>query len=150
MLAHTATYGHPVPTPVRVEPVKGKAILISGHDLKDLENLLQQTEGMGINIYTHGEMLPAHGYPQLKHYKHLVGNYGGAWQDQRDEFAPVPWRHPDDDQLHSGTAGKLQAAHYSPPAMSAGRASRISPTAIFTPVIQGRSGRARLRRRRLG
>ncbi|HWH69376.1 MAG TPA: hypothetical protein VNT26_08310, partial [Candidatus Sulfotelmatobacter sp.] len=64
--AHTSTFGHPVPTPVRVEPLKGKAILVSGHDLKDLEKLLQQTEGKGINIYTHGEMLPAHGYPELK------------------------------------------------------------------------------------
>ncbi len=88
--AHTSTFGHPVPTPVRVEPVKGKCILISGHDLKDLEALLQQTEGKGINIYTHGEMLPAHGYPRLKQYKHLVGNYGGAWQDQKVEFAQFP------------------------------------------------------------
>jgi hydroxylamine reductase len=88
--AHTSTYGHPVPTPVRVEPIKGKAILVSGHDLKDLEKLLRQTEGKGINIYTHGEMLPAHGYPQLQKYKHLVGNYGGAWQDQRDEFGAFP------------------------------------------------------------
>ena len=88
--AHTRTYGHPVPTPVRVEPLKGKAILISGHDLKDLEELLKQTEGKGINIYTHGEMLPAHGYPGLKQYKHLVGNYGGAWQDQKVEFANFP------------------------------------------------------------
>jgi hydroxylamine reductase len=88
--AHTTTYGHPVPTPVRVEPVKGKAILISGHDLKDLEKLLEQTEGKGINIYTHGEMLPAHGYPKLKKHKHLVGNYGGAWQDQKVEFAKFP------------------------------------------------------------
>ncbi|MCX6904542.1 MAG: hydroxylamine reductase [Verrucomicrobia bacterium] len=88
--AHTSTYGHPVPTPVRVEPLKGKAILISGHDLKDLEALLKQTEGKGVNIYTHGEMLPAHGYPGLKKYPHLVGNYGGAWQDQKDEFARFP------------------------------------------------------------
>lgn len=88
--AHTDTYGHPVPTPVRVEPVRGKCILVSGHDLKDLEVLLQQTEGKGINIYTHGEMLPAHGYPGLKKYKHLVGNYGGAWQDQKIEFAKFP------------------------------------------------------------
>ncbi len=88
--AHTATYGHPVPTPVRVEPLKGKAILVSGHDLKDLEELLKQTEGKGINVYTHGEMLPAHGYPKLKAFKHLVGNYGGAWQDQKDEFADFP------------------------------------------------------------
>lgn len=88
--AHTSTYGHPVPTKVRITPVKGKAILISGHDLKDLEELLKQTEGTGINIYTHGEMLPAHGYPELKKYKHLVGNYGGAWQDQQKEFAQFP------------------------------------------------------------
>ena len=88
--AHTSTYGHPVPTPVRVEPVKGKAILVSGHDLRDLEILLQQTEGKGINVYTHGEMLPAHGYPKLKKFKHLVANYGGAWQDQKDEFARFP------------------------------------------------------------
>lgn len=88
--AHTSTYGHPVPTRVRVEPVRGKAILVSGHDLKDLEELLKQTEGTGINIYTHGEMLPAHGYPGLKKYPHLVGNYGGAWQDQKDEFRDFP------------------------------------------------------------
>lgn len=88
--AHTGAYGHPVPTPVRVEPLKGKAILVSGHDLKDLEKLLQQTEGKGINIYTHGEMLPAHGYPGLKKYPHLAGNYGGAWQDQKVEFAKFP------------------------------------------------------------
>ena len=88
--AHTSTYGHPVPTKVRITPVKGKAILVSGHDLKDLEELLKQTEGKGINIYTHGEMLPAHGYPGLKKYKHLVGNYGGAWQDQQKEFAKFP------------------------------------------------------------
>lgn len=88
--AHTTRYGHPTPTKVRITPVKGKAILISGHDLKDLEELLKQTEGKGINIYTHGEMLPAHGYPKLKKYKHLVGNYGGAWQDQQKEFKKFP------------------------------------------------------------
>ena len=88
--AHTSTYGNPIPTRVRIEPVKGKAIVVSGHDLKDLEELLKQTEGKGINIYTHGEMLPAHGYPALKKYKHLVGNYGGAWQDQQKEFAEFP------------------------------------------------------------
>lgn len=88
--AHTSKYGHPLPTKVRITPVKGKAILVSGHDLKDLEELLKQTEGKGINIYTHGEMLPAHGYPELKKYKHLVGNYGGAWQDQQKEFKEFP------------------------------------------------------------
>lgn len=89
-LTHTTAYGHPVPTPVRVEPVRGKAILVSGHDLRDLEILLRMTEGKGINVYTHGEMLPAHGYPGLKKYAHLVGNYGGAWQDQKVEFAKFP------------------------------------------------------------
>jgi len=88
--ANTGAYGSPVPTSVRVEPVKGKAIVVSGHDLKDLEELLKQTEGKGINVYTHGEMLPAHGYPKLKKYSHLVGNYGGAWQDQQKEFAAFP------------------------------------------------------------
>ncbi len=88
--ANTGAYGHPVPTPVRITPVKGKAIVVSGHDLKDLEELLKQTEGRGINVYTHGEMLPAHGYPGLKQYGHLAGNYGGAWQDQRREFDEFP------------------------------------------------------------
>ena len=87
---NTGTYGHPVPTPVRITALKGKAILVSGHDLKDLEELLKQTEGTGINIYTHGEMLPTHGYPGLKKFKHFVGNYGGAWQDQQKEFAAFP------------------------------------------------------------
>ena len=88
--AHTATFGNPVPTSLRVEPLKGKAILVSGHDLHDLENLLKQTEGLDINVYTHGEMLPAHGYPKLKAYRQLAGNYGGAWQDQKEEFAKFP------------------------------------------------------------
>lgn len=88
--ANTGTYGHPIPTQVKITPVKGKAILVSGHDLKDLEELLKQTEGKGINIYTHGEMLPAHGYPGLKKYPHFVGNYGGAWQDQAREFDEFP------------------------------------------------------------
>ncbi|MGE5293455.1 MAG: hydroxylamine reductase [Solirubrobacterales bacterium] len=88
--ANTGTYGHPEPTKVRVTPVKGKCILVSGHDLKDLELLLKQTEGKGVNVYTHGEMLPCNAYPALKKYKHLVGNYGGAWQVQRTEFDAFP------------------------------------------------------------
>ena len=88
--AHTDHFGHPVPTGVSLGVKKGPAILVSGHDLLDLEQLLQQTEGKGINIYTHGEMLPAHGYPNLKKYKHLVANYGGAWQDQAREFDLFP------------------------------------------------------------
>lgn len=75
-------YGHPTPTKVKITPVKGKAILISGHDMHDLEDLLKQTQGLGINVFTHGEMLPAHGYPELHKYPHLVGNYGGAWYKQ--------------------------------------------------------------------
>ena len=88
--AHTDAYGHPVPTPVELGTRAGKAILVSGHDLKMLEELLKQTEGKGINIYTHGEMLPAHGYPGLKKYPHLAGNFGGAWQDQAKEFVNFP------------------------------------------------------------
>ena len=86
----TDAYGHPQPTSVNVRPLAGKAILISGHDLKDLQMLLEQTAGTGINIYTHGEMLPAHGYPELKKYPHLAGNYGSGWQNQQVEFAKFP------------------------------------------------------------
>ena len=88
--ANTEAYGHPEPTAVRVTPVKGKCILVSGHDLKDLEEILKQTEGKGVNVYTHGEMLPCCAYPGLKKYEHLVGNYGGAWQNQRNEFEAFP------------------------------------------------------------
>lgn len=87
---HTARFGHPTPAAVPTAERVGKAILISGHDLPDLEALLQQTEGTGINVYTHGEMLPAHGYPGLRRYPHLAGNYGGAWQLQKMEFARFP------------------------------------------------------------
>lgn len=86
----TDAYGHPQPTNVNVRPLAGKAILISGHDLKDLQMLLEQTAGTGINIYTHGEMLPAHGYPELKKFPHLAGNYGSGWQNQQVEFAKFP------------------------------------------------------------
>jgi len=88
--AHIETFGAPTPTQVRLQPKSGKAILVSGHDLHDLYQLLVQTEGLGINIYTHGEMLPAHGYPKLKAFKHLAGNFGGAWVDQADEFSQFP------------------------------------------------------------
>jgi hydroxylamine reductase len=87
---HTETYGHPVPTKVPLGHKKGKAILVSGHDLMDLAALLKQTEGKGITIYTHGEMLPAHGYPQLKKYPHFYGHYGTAWQNQIREFPQFP------------------------------------------------------------
>jgi len=88
--ANTGTYGHPVPTKVPLGAKKGKAILVSGHDLKDLEEILKQSEGKGINVYTHGEMLPAHGYPELKKYSHFYGHYGTAWQNQQKEFKTFP------------------------------------------------------------
>jgi len=88
--ANTTTYGHPVPTKVPLGAKKGKAILVSGHDLKDLELLLKQTQNKGIYIYTHGEMLPAHGYPELKKYPHFYGHYGTAWQNQQKEFKLFP------------------------------------------------------------
>ncbi|MFE6286079.1 hydroxylamine reductase [Streptomyces sp. NPDC057877] len=88
--ANTGAYGAQRPTAVRTTPVAGKAVLVSGHDLRDLAALLEQTKDTGINVYTHGEMLPAHAYPLLKAYPHLVGNHGGAWQDQQREFAAFP------------------------------------------------------------
>ncbi|MFH1885940.1 MAG: hydroxylamine reductase [Pseudomonadota bacterium] len=88
--ANTGAYGTPVPTPVPLGHKKGKAILVSGHDLKDLGELLKQTEGKGINVYTHGEMLPSHGYPGLKKYAHFYGHYGTAWQNQKKEFGEFP------------------------------------------------------------
>lgn len=88
--ANTTTYKNPSPQQVNVNRRKGPFIVISGHDLRDLEQLLQQTEGKGVNIYTHGEMLPAHGYPSLKKYSHLVGNFGTAWQNQQKEFDGIP------------------------------------------------------------
>jgi hydroxylamine reductase len=87
---NTGVYGQPVPTKVPLGHKKGKAILVSGHDLKDLEELLKQTEGKGIYVYTHGEMLPTHGYPKLKEYSHFYGHYGTAWQNQIKEFPNFP------------------------------------------------------------
>jgi hydroxylamine reductase len=88
--ANTGAYGHPEPTRVRVTGRKGKALLVSGHDLKDFEAILEQTKGTGINVYTHGEMLPANAYPAFKKHPHLAGNYGGAWQNQAKEFDAFP------------------------------------------------------------
>jgi hydroxylamine reductase len=87
---NTGTFGHPVPTKVPLGAKKGKAILVSGHDLKDLGAILAQTEGKGIHVYTHGEMLPCHAYPELKKYAHFYGHYGTAWQNQAKEFAEFP------------------------------------------------------------
>ena len=88
--ANTETYGNPVPTEVTLTVEKGPFIVISGHDLYDLKKLLEQTAGKGVNVYTHGEMLPAHAYPELKKYSHLKGNFGTAWQNQQKEFADIP------------------------------------------------------------
>ncbi len=88
--ANTGSYGHPVPTKVPLGAKKGKAILVSGHDLRDLELILKQSEGKGIYVYTHGEMLPCHGYPELKKYPHFYGHYGTAWQNQTKEFVDFP------------------------------------------------------------
>ena len=87
---NTGKFGAPEPSAARVTPKAGKAILVSGHDMADLAALLEQTQGTGVNVYTHGEMLPAHSYPELKKYDHLVGNLGGAWQDQQTDFAEFP------------------------------------------------------------
>ena len=87
---NTGTYGHPVPTKVPLGQKKGKAIVVSGHDLLDLEEILKQSEGKGIYVYTHGEMLPCHGYPGLKKYPHFYGHFGTAWQNQAKEFAQFP------------------------------------------------------------
>ena len=88
--ANTKTYGNPEPTEVTLSVEKGPFIIVTGHDLLDLKTLLDQTDGKGINIYTHGEMLPAHAYPELKKYKHLKGNFGTAWQNQQKEFDNIP------------------------------------------------------------
>jgi hydroxylamine reductase len=88
--ANTQAYGVPEPTKVRMTPIKGKCILVSGHDLKDLEEVLAQSKDKGVNVYTHGEMLPCNAYPKLKQYKHLVGHYGGPWQLQKGEFSKFP------------------------------------------------------------
>ncbi|MBW3807204.1 hydroxylamine reductase [Aeromonas jandaei] len=89
-LGETSAFGHPEPTQARVTPIPGKCILVSGHDMMDLKLILEQTKGTGINVYTHGEMLPALAYPFFKQYPHLVGNYGSAWQNQQKEFANFP------------------------------------------------------------
>ncbi|HHQ4803435.1 hydroxylamine reductase [Aeromonas veronii] len=89
-LGETSAFGHPEPTRVRVTPIPGKCILVSGHDMMDLKLILEQTKGTGIHVYTHGEMLPALAYPFFKQYPHLVGNYGSAWQNQQKEFANFP------------------------------------------------------------
>jgi hydroxylamine reductase len=106
--ANTGTYGTPVPTTVPLTIEKGPFIVITGHDLKDLEQLLEQTKDKGVNIYTHGEMLPAHAYPKLKAYPHLKGNFGTAWQNQTKEFDRYSPRDPLHDQLPDAAQSQLQ------------------------------------------
>lgn len=105
--ANTETYGTPTPTTIELKVEKGPFIIISGHDLLDLKLLLEQTKDKGINIYTHGEMLPAHGYPELKKYTHLKGNFGTAWQNQQKEFANVPAPGIVYNKLFNATKGRL-------------------------------------------
>jgi len=102
--ANTETFGHPEPTQVNIGVKPRPAILISGHDLRDLDELLQQTKGKGVNVYTHGEMLPATAYPAFKKYPHLVGNYGTSWWHQKDEVADFWGRHPDEHELSYATS----------------------------------------------
>ncbi len=132
---NTGTYGHPVPTPVPLGAKKGKAILVSGHDLKDLDMLLQQTQGKGINVYTHGEMLPCHAYPGLKKYEHFYGHFGTAWQNQHKEFPEFPG-------AILFTTNCLQKPHdsYKANVFTTGlvgwpEVAHIGPSKDFTPVI---------------
>ena len=134
--ANTGTYGHPEPTEVRVTPIKGKAILVSGHDLKDLEAVLKQTEGKGINVYTHSELLPAHGYPALKKYRHLVGNYGGAWQDQRKEFEAFPGAILMTTNCIQQPKDSYQARIFTTGLVAWPGVGHIGPDRDFTPVVE--------------
>ena len=101
--ANTGTYGHPEITKVNIGVRNNPGILVSGHDLKDLELLLQQTEGTGVDVYTHSEMLPAHYYPAFKKYSHFAGNYGNAWWKQKEEFEIIQWSNINDYKLYSTT-----------------------------------------------
>lgn len=133
---NTGTYGHPVPTEVPLGAKKGKAILVSGHDLKDLDTLLKQTEGKGINIYTHGEMLPCHGYPELKKYEHFYGHFGTAWQNQHKEFPQFPGA-----ILFTTNCIQKPAESYKANVFTTGLVGwpdvgHIGPDKDFTPVIE--------------
>ncbi len=133
---NTETYGHPEPTEVRTTPIQGKAILVSGHDLKDLGELLKQTEGKGINVYTHGEMLPCLAYPELKKHKHLVGNYGGAWQDQRKEFDAFPGAILMTTNCIQQPRDEYQARIFTAGLVAWPGVTHIGPDRDFTPVIE--------------
>ena len=134
--AHNQHYGHPVPTEVPLGAKKGKAILISGHDLRDLELLLEQTEGKGIYIYTHGEMLPAHGYPQLKKHAHFHGHYGTAWQNQQKEFAEFPGAILMTTNCIQRPSAKYQSNLFTTGLVAWPGIAHIGESKDFTPVIQ--------------
>jgi hydroxylamine reductase (hybrid-cluster protein) len=106
--AHADNFGAPEPTEIRTTAVKGKCILVSGHDLKELYELLNQTEGTGVNVYTHGEMQPAHTYPKLKAFSHLVSNYGTAWQNPKILICRLSWSHCCYVELYYGTPSNVQ------------------------------------------
>ncbi len=141
--ANTGAYGTPTPTAVRITPVAGKAILVSGHDLRDLRDPGSHQD-KGINVYTHGEMLPAHSYPKLKAYPHLAGNYGGAWQNQQTEFADFPGADRDDVELPDRAERALPQPHlHRRPGGLAGPAPH--PERRFLRCRAGGPGAARLR-----
>ena len=134
--ANTEAYGHPVPTTVPLTIEKGPFIVVTGHDLYDLKKLLEQTEGKGINIYTHSEMLPAHAYPELKKYAHLKGHFGTAWQNQQKEFADIPAPVLYTTNCLMPPKGSYQDRIFTSDAVAWPGAKHIGPDRDFTPVIE--------------
>lgn len=134
--ANTKTYGHPAPAEVTLTVEKGPFIVVTGHDLFDLKRLLEQTEGKGVNIYTHGEMLPAHAYPELKKYPHLKGNYGTAWQNQQKEFADLPAAILYTTNCLMPPKGSYMDRVFTTEAVSFPGAAHIGEDRDFTPVIE--------------
>ena len=133
--ANTQAYGHPVPTTVSMTIEKGPFIVVTGHDLFDLKKLLEQTEGKGINIYTHGEMLPAHAYPNLKKYSHLKGHFGTAWQNQQKEFDDIPAPVLYTTNCLMPPKGSYQDRIFTSDAVAWPGATHIGPNRDFTAVI---------------
>ena len=134
--ANTETYGHPSPVTVPLTVEKGPFIVVTGHDLHDLKLLLEQTEGKGVNIYTHGEMLPAHGYPELKKYPHLKGNFGTAWQNQQKEFAGLPAPVLFTTNCLMPPKGSYRDRVFTTALVSYPEMTHIGPEKDFTPVIE--------------
>ncbi|MBM3314779.1 hydroxylamine reductase, partial [candidate division WOR-3 bacterium] len=133
---NTGTYGHPEPTRVRLTPRRGKAILVSGHDLRDLELILKQTEGKGINVYTHGEMLPCNAYPGLKKHKHLAGHFGTAWQNQQKEFPNFPGAIVMTTNCIQRPAENYKARIFTTGTVAWPGVAHIGPDKDFSPVIK--------------